>query len=223
MVQLIDSVTRILENWLRQRFPAGSVVIDERSIEPDTTSATRIELQLAKIAVESGDSRQTTLRLDYFVTVHASDPYGAHQVLGEIAFGLAETPVLSNDAGERCTIRIEENTKDVLGLALSTRLTRARQQRLDRPVLHPLVARIVEMSVIEGMVTTADGVPLGDALVEIPLLNARQMTGADGKFRFSGLPAGDQPIRIVARKQKAERSILGVAGDPVVLELSLEG
>lgn len=76
---------------------------------------------------------------------------------------------------------------------------------------------------IEGRVTTSDGGVVEDAEVLVAELRRRTMAGADGTFRFEGLPAGTYLLEAVsARYGNAVDRVTVPAGGAVQVELVLD-
>ena len=129
MGQAAHIVTETLANWLQGLHPDAILSVDDTAIDP---SAIAIDLRLTNLALEPHalhvQSRQqaggisppaATLRLDYFITVHAPDPLVKHRILGEVAFALFDHPVFSLAPDGEVIVRFRQNDTGTLGLAIS--------------------------------------------------------------------------------------------------------
>ncbi len=222
MVQSADQVTGALGNWLAARFSDTVLALHDDPLE-DVKPV--IRLRLSDLYIETTGHRLTptaVLRLDYLISVEAADTLAEHRYLGEIAFALAENPVLPVANADPVVLRMERRASGPIGIALSTSLPRARSLPAASPVLHPPVIRIGEMRAIEGIVEGPDGRALAGAIVAVPSLQLRQTTGSDGRFRFDVPLDAGQSVRITANKQRFSKTATVDAGQPLTLQLSPE-
>jgi hypothetical protein len=165
----------------------------------------------------------SVLRLEYFISVMATDTLTVHKLLGEIAFALADKPFLQPADADPVAIYWAKNTAGRLGIILSASLPRLKSKKAAPPVLHPPVITIAEMASIEGTVKGPDGIAVAGAVVEIPSRQLRQVTQADGRFYFQTPLNSAKSVRLIARKQQFQQSVIAEAGQHLTLQLSVEG
>lgn len=88
----------------------------------------------------------------------------------------------------------------------------------------PLGLRVLATTgIVEGRVTDRDSErPLAGVLVEIPSLDRRVLTGADGRFRFDAVPAGTVVVRVEQFGYRSvEREVTLVSGEAVQASFQL--
>lgn len=222
MVQSADQVTGALADWLGARFPDCAVALDDAAAQ-DGRAVIRIDL--ADLSIEAGAGRlpaTTVLRLDYLIRVEAGDMLVVHRHLGEIAFALADAPVLPAAEGGLIVFRLDRREGGPLGIRVSTSLPRSRALPAAPPVLHAPTIRADALATIEGVVCGPDGRAVAGAVVELPSLSLVQTTGTDGRFRFSAPERPDRPLELIARKHRFSATLAAAPGQAVTLHLSAE-
>jgi iron complex outermembrane receptor protein len=76
---------------------------------------------------------------------------------------------------------------------------------------------------LTGTVTSRDGQPVTDAVVEIPTLRRRIVVGADGRFELTALPAGELRVRVVSPRAGVQTATVDLrAGEATQLDLVLD-
>lgn len=222
-MQTADQVTSSLVAWLRGCFVDAQVSLAGAPVEEGGGPV--VQVALADIQLESAHNRltpATILRLGYFITVSASDILQIHRYLGEIVFALAENPLLAIPDAEPVHLRLEHRAEGPLGVAVSTAIARARPRVAAPPVLFPPAIRVEEMGVVEGMVEDAEGVAVAGAVVELPSLQLRQVTGPDGRFRFHARAGSPDKLRVTARKHRFSKTATAEIGQRLTLRLAQE-
>lgn len=222
MVQSADQVTGALADWLRSRFADIALSLTDA---PVADGKGVIRVALADLYVETSGSRMTpatVLRLDYLVTVDAADALLMHRYLGEIAFALAENPVLAIPGADPVVLRMERRGGGPPGIAVSTSLPRLRSLPAAPPVLHAAVVQVGTMGTIEGIVEGPDGRAVAGAVVELPALKLVQTTGTDGRFRFDAPREAARALELTARKQRFSKTVTAEPGQHLTLQLSVE-
>jgi hypothetical protein len=143
--------------------------------------------------------------LRYLVTIWASAPKEAHQMLEDLLFATMEAPDLQ--------VEVEPLTAAgwrALGVTprpsffLRVPLRRERPQPGVKLVRQPLGIEAVPVASLQGQVVGVGGVPLARAVVEIPGLEINTRTDAHGHFQFAMLPAGlhVRQLRVRAKGQE---------------------
>ncbi|MDP2354759.1 MAG: hypothetical protein Q8M31_01700 [Beijerinckiaceae bacterium] len=221
MLQSADQVTSTLAAWLRSCFASAHVSLTDAPLEEGGEPV--IQLTLVDILVESASNRiapTTVLRLCYFITVSASDILLVHKYLGEIAFALAMGPVLEIPDADPTILSLERRTEGPLGVAVSIPISRIRTKASSPPVLFPPDIKIDQLGLIEGMVEGANGGAVAGAVVEIPSLQLRQVTGPDGRFRFHAQFDASEKLRVTARKHRFSKTVTAKVGQGLTLRLA---
>lgn len=228
MVQSVDQVTGTLADWLRGRFADVPVYLDVQAAStaaPVVDGRPTICISLRDLAVETTGntlSPTTVLRLDYFITADAGDVLATHRVLGEVAFAIAENPVLEIRGGEPVVLRLERRDGAPLGIAVSTSLSRARSREAAPPVRQAPVVRVGPLGVIDGVVRGPDGRAIAGAVVEIASLRLSQITGSDGRFRFDTPLESAYALEVTVRKQRFSKTVTAGVCQHLTLQLSAE-
>jgi hypothetical protein len=221
--QTVDGITEAISVWLTGNFKNVAVFL--AGAHSNTTEAA-VVLDLVSIDLDLATSQsnlKTVLRLEYFISVMATDTLTVHKLLGEIAFALADKPFLQPADADPVAIYWAKNTAGRLGIILSASLPRLKSKKAAPPVLHPPVITIAEMASIEGTVKGPDGIAVAGAVVEIPSRQLRQVTQADGRFYFQTPLNSAKSVRLIARKQQFQQSVIAEAGQHLTLQLSVEG
>lgn len=222
-MQTADQVTSSLVAWLHASFADAQILLTDGPVEKAGEPV--VQLALVDIQVESANNRlapATVLRLGYFITVSGSDILLVHRYLGEIVFALAESPLLALPEAEPSVLRLERRGEGPLGVAISIPISRARQKVASPPVLFPPVVQIEDMGVVEGMVEDINGGAVAGAVVELPSLRLRQVTGPDGRFRFHAQPATAGKLQVTARKHRFSKTATAEIGQRLTLRLAQE-
>jgi hypothetical protein len=130
------------------------------------------------------------LTLHYLVTAWAEEPQEAHRLLGELAFATM------THVEHRIDLQpVPAAVWAALGLAprpafvLTTPLRRERPQPPHKYVRFPLEVKGAPVISLQGIVVDAEGAPLAGASVDLPALQLSTRTDANGRFRFSTIPA----------------------------------
>ena len=95
-----------------------------------------------------------------------------------------------------------------------------------RPVLHPLGITATALASLSGWVRTPDGIPIAGARVEVPAIDRRSRTDADGRFRLDSIPSAATALRVrVTAKGHEAWATVGAADDrtSVVIRRSNQG
>jgi Carboxypeptidase regulatory-like domain len=190
---MIDALDRQLREWI------GSVVKDAEvdlgappaSAKDTAVSCYLLDVQNA-VPVRGGVQRSFELAARYLVTVAGDDAEAAHRVLGELIFAALARPdwqveLRSHEPEFWAAFGVAPRP----ALILRCPLVVERPQRVQR-VRHPAEFRIAPVVLLNGVVVTADDVPIPRARVEIAGTQAVTFTDDDGHFQLSALPPRDK-------------------------------
>jgi len=164
------------------------------------------------------------LNLEYLVSTWAREPADAHGMLLELAYA-----AMRERSFDVVLEPIETDAWLAFGIAptpafrLGTPSYRVVHDQRAKPVLHPLELSATALTDLAGRVHTPAGVPIANAMVEVPAIDRRARTDAGGRFRLRSLPAAptEVRVRVVAKGQETWTNI-GPADDRADVDIELD-
>lgn len=226
---MIDEIDRRLSDWIGSILDQVEVSLAPPGATKTTRSVGLYLVELVRIPATRGTRRpplQITLR--YLVTTQAPSPEEAHQMLGELIIAAFEDPELEV---EQEPLPITMWT--ALGVAprpsfvLRAPFRHERPEKIAPPVRRPLVIKQSPLRSLSGQVFGPEDIPIMDARVEVPALQAYTRTDSRGRFNFPAVPAEPRPKLLRVRAKGREFSINNEQAEsdsePLVIHLQLEG
>jgi hypothetical protein len=165
------------------------------------------------------------ISLEYLVGTWASDPVDAHEMLLELAYGAMQEQGFEVDLEP-----LDPSAWLALGVppAPTFRLIVPTQRAIAAgrapAVLHPLEVTATGLGNLSGWVRTRDGIPIAGARVELPAIERRSRTDADGRFRLDAIPSGASTLRLrVTAKGREAWATVGASDDRAGVVIELDG
>lgn len=166
------------------------------------------------------------IRLEYLVSTWAEAPSTEHRLLAEVVVA-----ALSRDDVQVAPEPVSVSLWAAFGVPPRPGLLVVASLRVERSakpaplVREPPIVRWVASGALAGVVVGPGDVPVANARIELPALDLRVATDADGRFRFPRVPAtaGETRLRVVARgrTQDVTRE-LPAGGAPLTIRFDLE-
>jgi hypothetical protein len=212
-------------SWIRDVLPGVDVLMEPLSADGRGHRGVNLYLWQLRPRPPVGSHRHDILRigLQYLVATWAPDPIEAHEMLLGLAYRAMQEPGLDVDLEP-----VDPSVFAAFGVPPTPtfRLTVPSERALEttraRPVLHPLGITATALASLSGWVRTPDGIPIAGARVDVPAIDRRARTDADGRFRLDAIPAAETSLRVrVTAKGQEAWATVGAADDPagVVIEL----
>jgi hypothetical protein len=214
-----------ISSWIRDVLPGVEVALHPPSADGRGKRGVSLYLWQLRPRPPVGSHRNDILRisLQYLVSTWAPDPMDAHEMLLELAYGAMQEPSFEVDLEP-----IDSSVWHAFGVppAPTFRLTVPSQRALPtsrtRPVLQPLGITATALASLSGWVRTPDGIPIAGARVEVPAIDRRSRTDADGRFRLDSIPSAATALRVrVTAKGHEAWATVAAADDraSVVIEI----
>lgn len=222
---MIDQADERMLEWARTVVPDVPVAIAAPPAS-DADAGVRIHLlSLAPVPAARGAKRPPLeLALYYLVTTVAADESEAHRWLGALAFHAMEVKewTISSEPLDAEVFRAFGVTPRP-SFVVRVPLRLEREDAAAPLVRRPLVLRTSSTTDLAGIVTGPDEVPIANAMVEVPALQLRTHTDANGMFRFSQVPASSS-IELVVHAKRHVRTVRAQGGEPLQIRFDdLEG
>lgn len=214
-----------LTKFVRAVLPDVPVSLETPSDRPQTERGVGLYLwQIQPVAPVRGQRMdQLRLTLQYLLNTWAPEPTEAHEMLLDLAYAAMQEPsldVVLEPLPAEAWLALGVPPTPSFRVGAASRYT-APDHRA-KPVLHPLDISAVTMSGISGWVRTPAGLPIAGARVEVPAIDQRSRTDADGHFNLRSLPAAPTAVRVrVDAKGHEAWATVGPTDDraAVVIEL----
>ena len=151
-------------------------------------------LEMIPVQQARGPKQEVRLQiaLRYLVTASGDTPQNAHQLLARLLFA----------AMQNAEFEVEKDPPPIqvwqaFGIAPRPAFTVRHilsQELPKKPVrfVHEVVVQTVPVGSLAGTIVGPQEIPLADALVELPSINASVRTDHNGRFEFRNVPLGDE-------------------------------
>lgn len=230
---MIEKADQQIKDWISSVVAGAEVVFGL----PDQT-ATKTQIALYLMDLSQGNVARVNKRpplqlfLRYLVTAWAPRPEDAHRLLGELIFAALEKPEKEAPEFEVLTEPLPVEAWAVLGVApqpsffLRVPLRRERPEPKAPLVRTPVVIKPSPMLPLTGVVYGPEKMPIMGARVEFTALGLVTRTDEQGRFHFSGVPAG-APIKLTlqakGQRQEVDLSDAPAArgGEPLEIRLHI--
>ncbi len=218
---MIDEIDTELRDW------ASAIVEKSAKVSlaaPSNAPETVVNLHLAALLPAPpmrGDRRPPVqLALRYLVSAWASDVDERHRLLGALAIGAMTNP--------RYEVELEPVPAEMWSALSATPrpsfyLKVPLRQLLPEPkqklVRKPLVIEGTQLTQLFGTVVGPGGVPLANAIVEIPMADMVTETDYAGRFGFKGVPVDPlkKLVRVKARRHEKAVEVSTGGDEPVLI------
>jgi hypothetical protein len=161
-------------------------------------------------APRTSDSRRLPLQLAlrYLVATFAADPLASHRMLGTLAFAAMEHPGFEVELeGVPVGVWGALGLPPVPAFLLRVPLVMERPEPQVPLVRQPVELRVMPALSLSGRVVGPDDIPLSNARVDLPMLQASTHTDARGHFCFGAVPARPETKELRVRVRNTERSV----------------
>lgn len=224
---MLDQTDSRLQSWIENLLPGTPV-----SLAAPGAAPTFQGISLYLIALDSAPPPRAPGRPPlqftavYLVSVWGHEPAAAHRLLGELVFAALDNPEMDVDLKP-----LPYETWLAFGVPPQPAFVLRALVRQPRPepevhyVRQPLVLRTTGMTELHGVVLGPGDVPLVGARVELPSIEVFVRTDAQGRFRFSGVPAEPRAkhLRVKAKGRELHITVEEptTEGKPVVIRFDL--
>ena len=206
---MIDQTDNQLQEWIKSVVAGVQVHLGVPGQLEDQRGISLYLLALVE-PPQAWINRQPGWRvaLRYLITAWSPDEREAHRLLGKLLLAALEKPEYEIDLSE-----LPPTLWSAFGIAprpaftLCLPLPLARVEPVPPLVQGHLVVRGEPVPSLYGIVLGPGDIPIAGAGVELPSLQLRGYTNAEGRFRFSTVPGGSRHIQLVVRAKGRVQSV----------------